>query len=113
VTLPEPAGMVAVTPDGSRVMITYFNFEYWTGGTPQESFFQVMDADTEELGERIPAGRFPLNIVTDRDGTTAYVTSYFTGSLYVIDLESGAVQQSHAGKGPHGLVVIEPAAAAA
>ncbi|MFB8275198.1 YncE family protein [Nocardia colli] len=107
--LPEGPGAVTITPDGTRVLVTSFNFDYWSD-TPQlhQGTLQTLDTTTHQPAPPLPVGRFPLNVATSTDSTTAYVSNYKDNSITVIDLPTMTVTTTEqVGAGPHGLVYLD------
>ncbi|MBS2531250.1 hypothetical protein KGQ20_00530 [Catenulispora sp. NF23] len=105
-TLEDGPGAVTVTPDGSRVVFTSFNFTVWTDNPVlSQGYVQTLDVSSRELGPRIPVGRFPLNVTTSADSTTAYVSNYKDDTVSIVDLrEMAVVTTAPVGEGPHGIV---------
>ncbi|WP_328610915.1 hypothetical protein OG943_17890 [Amycolatopsis sp. NBC_00345] len=108
-TLEEGPGAVTVTPDGRRVVFTSFNFDVWNENPVlRQGFVQVLDLASRELGPRIPVGRFPLNVTTNAEGTTAYVCDYKDNTVSVVDLDEMAVTGTMpVGEGPHGIACLD------
>ncbi|WP_433654568.1 YncE family protein [Nocardia sp. CA-128927] len=107
--LADGPGAVAVTPDGSRVLTTSFNFTYWAPNPElRQGSCQPLDPVTLRLGPSIPVGRFPLNVIASADSSTAYVSNYQDNSVSVIDLQAMEVTTTfEVGSGPHGLAYLD------
>lgn len=90
---------------------TSFDFDYWSD-TPQlhQGTLQTLDTTTHQLAPTLPVGRFPLDVATSTDSTTAYVSNYKDNSITVIDLPTMTVTTTEqVGAGPHGLVYLDQA----
>ncbi|GAA4547406.1 YncE family protein [Amycolatopsis samaneae] len=109
VRLAEGPGAVTVTPDGGQVVFTSFNFDVWNEKPLlRQGFVQVLEVAGWVLGPRIPVGRFPLNVTTGSDGSTAYVCNYKDDTVSVVDLREMAVTRTApVGAGPHGIACFE------
>ncbi len=88
---------VAVTPDGSRVLVT--NWCTWD--------ISIIDTSTDTEITRVPlGGRYPRGIVVAPDSRTAYVAIMGSDKIVAVDLGSYAVTRfASPGAGPRHLVI--------
>ncbi|HEY0146712.1 MAG TPA: hypothetical protein VGB93_11315, partial [Methylovirgula sp.] len=55
----------------------------------------------------IKVGRYPEDVVASADGTTAYVTDWFSDAISIVDLAHGKeTRQIAVAAGPRDLVVV-------
>lgn len=70
---------VELTPDGSKLLVSN-----WC-----DHDISVVDTETAEEIERIPANSQPRGIAAMPDNRTAYVSAMYANELYKLDLETG------------------------
>jgi YVTN family beta-propeller protein len=81
-----PAG-VAITPDGSKVLVSNFDSD----GIDPGNTVSVIDTGTNPTISTITVGNRPFGIAVTHDGTKAYVANYFSDTLSVIDVLTNSV----------------------
>ncbi|MFO7777696.1 MAG: YncE family protein [Nitriliruptoraceae bacterium] len=87
---------VAVTPDGSRVLVTN-----WCSYD-----LSVIDVATGTEVERVELGRYPRGIAVTSDSSTAYIALMGTYDILVLDLDDGSSDRlAGIGRGPRHLVL--------
>ncbi len=85
---------VAVTPDGSRVLVTN-----WCSYT-----MSVIDVEKGRVVETVPLGAYPRGIAVDSSSRTAYVAVMGSTDIATVDLRSFAVDWIYGvGSGPRHL----------
>ena len=87
---------VAVTPDGSRVLVTN-----WCSYD-----LSIIDVATGTEVERVDLGRYPRGIAVAPDSSTVYIALMGTYDILVLDLEDGTSDRlAGIGRGPRHLVL--------
>src|SRR6056297_1329316 len=87
---------VAVTPDGSRVLVTN-----WCSYD-----LSIIDVATGVEVDRVDLDRYPRGIAVSPDSSTAYIALMGTYDILVLDLEDGSSDRlTGIGRGPRDLVL--------
>jgi YVTN family beta-propeller protein len=87
---------VAVTPDGSRVLVTN-----WCSYD-----LSIIDVATGSEVDRVELGRYPRGIAVTPDSSTAYIALMGTFDILVLDLEDGTSGRlAQIGRSPRHLVL--------
>src|ERR1700730_16620644 len=106
VALDQPPSMFALSPEGKKLYITFWN---QVPGKPtwQDGFIQQFDVPTLTPGPKLKVGHFPLNISIAPDGKTAVVDTTADGAVAVVDLSRlKIVRTIKTDEWPHGIAVF-------
>jgi len=96
VQLPNYAGGMAFTPDGSMALVTH-------GMASKLSF---VDLENGELIDSIKVGYYPYDVVVDAEGAYAYVSNWGGDSVSVIDIANRSeLKRVAVGKNPEGMAL--------
>lgn len=89
--------VVAVTPDGGRVLVT--NWCSWD--------MTVIDAATGKVLRTVPMGAYPRGIAVSKDGRFALVAIMGSSHLLRVDLRTYRTRQIAVGSGPRAVVLSD------
>jgi YVTN family beta-propeller protein len=89
--------VVAVTPDGSRVLVT--NWCSWD--------MNVINARTGRVVRTLPLGAYPRGIAVSKDGRFAMVAIMGSNHLLRVDLRNYRTRQVPVGAGPRAVVLSD------
>jgi DNA-binding beta-propeller fold protein YncE len=106
VALDQPPSTLALSPDGRKLYITFWN---QAPGKPtwEDGFIQQLDLPTLTPGPKLKVGHFPLNLSIAPDGKTAVVDTTADGAVAVVDLSQlKIVRTIKTDEWPHGIAVF-------
>jgi DNA-binding beta-propeller fold protein YncE len=106
VALDQPPSTLALSPDGRKLYITFWNQK---PGKPtwEDGFIQQLDVPTLTPGPKLKVGHFPLNLSIAPDGKTAVVDTTADGAVAVVDLSQlKIVRTIKTDEWPHGIAVF-------
>lgn len=89
--------VVAVTPDGGRVLVT--NWCSWD--------MTVIDAATGKILRTVPMGAYPRGIAVSKDGRFALVAIMGSNHLLRVDLRNYRTRQIAVGSGPRAVALSD------
>lgn len=106
VALDQPPSTLALSPDGKKLYITFWNQvpgkQSWEDG-----YLQQLDVATLKPGPKLKVGHFPLNLSIASDGKTAVVDTTADGAIAVVDLaQLKIVRTIKTDEWPHGIAVF-------
>ncbi len=92
----------ALSPDGRKLYVLFFNVENEADGAVQE-----VDLEGMQPGAKVSMGRFPINMAVTPDGQRGIVSSLWSNSLAILDLSTMRVTRTIETKvGPHGVLLF-------
>ena len=80
VSLPDPPGGLAISPDGARLFVT--------GASPAGKVY-VLDLRSGQIVKRIAVGHTPVSPVASPEGKILYVCNRFSNTVSMVDLAAG------------------------
>lgn len=96
VQLPNYAGGLAISPDGSMALVTH-------GMASKLSFVNL---ETGELIDSIKVGYYPYDVIIDGEGAYAYVSNWGGDSVSVVDIANlTELKRIKVGKNPEGMAL--------
>ena len=106
VALDQPPSTLALSPDGKKLYITFWN-QVPGKMTWEDGFLQQLDVPTLTPGPKLKVGHFPLNLSITPDGKTAVVDTTADGAIAVVDLSQMKIVRSiKTDEWPHGIAVF-------
>ncbi|MFE0455174.1 beta-propeller fold lactonase family protein [Streptomyces sp. NPDC058914] len=112
IPLDAPGCPIHIAPDG-RILVGLARTDQ--AGRPDNGQLAVFSPDTHAPRFSVPAGQMPITIRTTPDGNRAFVANLRSGTVTVVDLASGEVQQildidpgdPAQNQGAHGIAYLE------
>jgi DNA-binding beta-propeller fold protein YncE len=106
VALDQPPSALALSPDGTKLYITFWN-QVPGKMTWEDGFLQQLDVPTLTPGPKLKVGHFPLNLSIAPDGKTAVVDTTADGAVAVVDLSKlKIVRIIKTDEWPHGIAIF-------
>ena len=106
VALDQPPSTLALSPDGRKLYITFWN-QVPGKMTWEDGFLQQLDVPTLTPGPKLKVGHFPLNLSIAPDGKTAVVDTTADGAVAVVDLSKlKIVRIIKTDEWPHGIAIF-------